>query len=71
MAFHAPELLSMEERTQYRAWLEGRWSAPDVAETEWTSKDRAHAALDQMRVDGEIDPGLIAAIEAYLLQFQT
>ncbi|MBE0455852.1 MAG: exodeoxyribonuclease I, partial [Roseovarius sp.] len=34
VAFHAPELLSMEERAQYRAWLEGRWSAPDVAETE-------------------------------------
>lgn len=70
VAFHAPELLSMEERAQYRAWLEGRWSAPDVAETEWTSRDRAHAALDQMRVDGEIDPGLMAEIEAYLLQFQ-
>ncbi|MGY6697748.1 MAG: exonuclease domain-containing protein [Roseinatronobacter sp.] len=71
VAFHAPELLSMEERAQYRAWLERRWSAPDVAETEWTSKDRAHAALNQMRVDGEIYPGLIADIEAYLLQYQT
>lgn len=71
VAFHAPELLSTEERAQYRAWLQGRWSAPDVPETEWTSGDRARAALEQIRADGGIDPGLIGEIEAYLLQFQS
>jgi exodeoxyribonuclease I len=71
VAFHAPELLSTEERAQYRAWLQGRWSAPDVPETEWTSGDRARAALEQIRADGGIDQGLIGEIEAYLLQFQS
>lgn len=69
VAFHAPELLSTEERWQYQAWLRERWSAPDVPETEWTSRNRAHAALNQMRADGGIDPGLMGEIEAYLLQF--
>lgn len=70
VAFHAPELLSAEERAQFQAWLEGRWSAADVPETEWTSRDRAVAALAQMRSVGGIDPALTAEIEAYLLQFQ-
>jgi len=68
VAFYAPELLSPDERGQYRIWLEQRWSAPDVPETEWTSRDRAHAALTQMRSDGGIDAGLMDEIEAYLLQ---
>jgi len=71
VAFHAPELLSPEERAQYRAWLEGRWSAPDVAETEWTSRDRAHAALDRMRVDEGSDLRLVSEIEVYLQNFGT
>jgi len=70
VAFHAPELLSAKESEQFEAWLRGRWSAPDVAETEWTSRDRARAALEQMRVDWGIDSGLMGEIEAYLLQFQ-
>lgn len=69
VAFHSPGLLSAEEQGQYQAWLRERWSAPDVPETEWISRDRAHAALTQMRADGGIDPGLMGEIEAYLLQF--
>ena len=42
VAFHAPQLLSVEDRSLYRAWLQERWSAPDVPETEWTTLDRAH-----------------------------
>lgn len=68
VAFHAPELLSTEERGQYQAWLLERWSAPDVPETEWTTLDRARSALDEMRSDG-IDPGLVDEVEAYLLRY--
>ncbi|WP_210879909.1 exonuclease domain-containing protein [Roseovarius autotrophicus] len=68
VAFHAPELLSMEERAQYQAWLEGRWSAADAPEIEWTGKHRARAALAEMRGNGEVDQGLVDEIEAYLLQ---
>ncbi|MCC6001129.1 MAG: exodeoxyribonuclease I [Pararhodobacter sp.] len=65
VAFHAPELLSTEERAQFQAWLQERWSAP---ETEWTTRDRAHAALDEMRRNG-IDPGLASEIALYLQGF--
>ena len=69
VAFHAPELLSTEEREQYQAWLRERWSAPDVPETEWTTLDRARSALDEMRSDGGIDPGLVPEIAVYLQGF--
>lgn len=69
VAFYAPELLSMEERAHYEAWLEGRWSAADVPEIEWTGKHRANAALVQMRTNGGVDPGLADEIEAYLQDF--
>jgi len=69
VAFHAPELLSTEERAQYEAWLEDRWSAADVPEIEWTGKHRANAALVQMRTNGGIDLGLVDEIEAYLQDF--
>ena len=68
VAFYAPELLSTEERGQYQAWLEDRWSAADVPEIEWTGKHRANAALVQMRTNGGVDLGLVDEIEAYLLQ---
>ena len=67
VAFHAPGLLSSEERGQYRIWLEQRWSAPDVPETEWTSKNRALAALAEIRSDGRVDSALVGEIEVYLL----
>ncbi|WP_210880128.1 hypothetical protein [Roseovarius autotrophicus] len=70
VAFHAPELLSAEERMQYRAWLEERWSAPDVVETEWTSSDRARSALAVIRGDGGIDLRLVSEIELYLQGFE-
>ena len=68
VAFHAPELLSMEERAQYQAWLEGRWSAADASEIEWTGKHRARVALAEMRGNGEVDQRLVDEIEAYLVQ---
>ena len=55
---------------QYRAWLEERWSAPDVVETEWTSSDRARSALADMRDDGGIDLRLVSEIELYLQSFE-
>ena len=33
VAFHAPELLSPDERAQYEAWRHMRWSAADTPET--------------------------------------
>lgn len=69
VAFHAPDLLSTEERGQYEAWLRGRWSAPEDRETEWMTTVRAHAALDEMRADEGLDLGLVAEIEIFLQQF--
>jgi exodeoxyribonuclease-1 len=69
MAFHAPELLSAEERGQYEAWLRGRWSAPDAPDTEWTTMHRARTALDEMRVDDGLDQALATEIATYLQRF--
>jgi exodeoxyribonuclease-1 len=68
VAFYAPELLSPEERAQYQAWLEARFSAPDVIDTEWTSRDRALGILTEMRCGGEVDRRLVEEIETYLLR---
>lgn len=69
VAFHAPELLSAEERGQYEAWLRGRWSAPDAPDTEWTTMHRARTALDEMRVDDGFDQALATEIATYLQRF--
>ena len=69
VAFHAPELLSAEERGQFEAWLRERWSAPDAPETGWTTRDRAGTALDEMRIDDGLDQAMVAEIATYLQRF--
>jgi exodeoxyribonuclease-1 len=71
VAFHAPQLLSTEERAQFEDWLRQRWSAPDTPEAEWMTADKAQRALDEIRsVDG-FDQALVAEIAAYLQGFDT
>ena len=69
VAFHAPELLSPDERAQYEAWRHMRWSAADTPETEWTGLARARRALDEIRAGEAFDPELINEIEIYLQEF--
>ncbi|MEI4233937.1 exonuclease domain-containing protein [Roseovarius sp. D22-M7] len=66
VAFHSPELLSADERAQYQAWLRERWSAPDVAETEWMTLTKAHAALDELRANGAGQPHELSAIATFV-----
>jgi exodeoxyribonuclease-1 len=69
VAFHAPELLSADERGLFEGWLQERWSAPDTPETGWTTRDRARTALDEMRVDDGIDQAVVTEIATYLQSF--
>ena len=69
VAFHAPVLLSPDERAQYEAWRHMRWSAADAPETEWTGLARARRALDEIRAGEAFDPELINEIEIYLQGF--
>ena len=69
VAFHAPQLLSPEERAQFEAWLSERWSAPDAPETEWMTADKAWRALDEIRGNDGLDASLVAEIAAYLQGF--
>ena len=69
VAFHAPELLSPDERAQYEAWRHMRWSAADTPETEWTGLASARRALDEIRAGEAFDPELINEIEIYLQEF--
>jgi exodeoxyribonuclease-1 len=70
IAFYAPELLSVQEHTQYAAWLRARWSAPDAPDAEWTTLAKARQALDQIRAKAEVDPDLLSEIETYLREFE-
>jgi exodeoxyribonuclease I len=69
VAFHAPELLSTEERGQYHAWLRERWSAPDIPEVEWTGLAKAEEALAEIQAKGAASPDLIDEIATYLQGF--
>lgn len=70
VAFHAPELLSVEERARFQAWLEGRWSAPNASEIEWTSLAKARGALVELREKAGGVPELLGEIEVYLQGFE-
>lgn len=69
VAFYAPELLSLEERGHFDAWLRQRWSAPDAPETEWTSVERSKTELSNIRAGAAINAELLDEIEAYLKGF--
>ena len=69
VAFHAPQLLSLEERAQFEDWLSERWSSPDAPETEWMTADKARRALDEICGNDGLDQALIGEIEVYLQSF--
>jgi exodeoxyribonuclease I len=69
VAFHAPELLSMEERAQFQAWLEGRWTSADVPETEWMTIARSRRALAEVQASEPCDAALAREIDAFLQAF--
>jgi exodeoxyribonuclease I len=69
VAFHAPALLSPQERGQYEGWLRARWSAADVPETEWLTVEKSKRAIADMRAEGAVDVGLISEIETYVQSF--
>jgi exodeoxyribonuclease-1 len=69
MAFHAPQLLSTEERAQFEDWQRERWSAPDAPETEWMTAGKARRALDEICGNDGLDQALIGEIEVYLQRF--
>jgi exodeoxyribonuclease I len=70
VAFHAPQLLSSEERAQFEDWLRERWSAPDAPETEWMTAGKAQRGLDEIRGKDGLDQALVAEIAAYLQGFE-
>jgi exodeoxyribonuclease I len=69
VAFHAPALLSPQERAQYEDWLRTRWSVADVPETEWLTVEKFKRAIADMRAEGAVDVGLISEIETYVQGF--
>ena len=69
VAFHAPQLLSLEERAQFEDWRSERWSAPDTPETEWMTVGKARHALAELRGNDGLDQALVGEIEDYLQGF--
>jgi exodeoxyribonuclease-1 len=69
VAFHAPELLSTEERGQFEAWLRERWSAPDAPGTEWTTLAAAQRMLEELRAASHVDQTLASEVGDYLSRF--
>ena len=70
VAFYTPELLSVEERGQFEAWLRERWSSPVSENVEWTGLAKAHQALADMRVKEAANPEVIDEIAVYLQRFE-
>ena len=66
VAFHAPELLSPEDRSRFEAWLHERWSAPDTQETGWMTTDKAQRALDELQASRELDGKRVAELADFL-----
>ena len=66
VSFHAPELLSPEETERLQGYLRGKWSAPDIPETEWMTPGKAKAAIEEMRGEGVLDAGLLDAINDFV-----
>jgi len=56
VAFHSPELLSLEETALFNGFLREKWSAPDAPETEWMTFQKAQAALEELRAAGAAEP---------------
>jgi exodeoxyribonuclease I len=69
VAFHAPELLSAEERGQYQAWLRERWSAADAPETEWMTFEKCTRAIAEIESAAVVDAEMLSEIRAYVYQF--
>jgi exodeoxyribonuclease-1 len=69
VAFHAPELLSPTEHTQYEAWLRARWLAADAPETEWMTVEKSRRSLEEMQTGEGVNAELIRTIEVYLDRF--
>jgi exodeoxyribonuclease-1 len=69
VAFHAPELLSMEERGQYQTWLQERLSAPDAPEVEWRGLSRALRELGDVSAGGILNPAVCREIKEFFAQF--
>ncbi len=69
VAFHAPELLSADEREQFEAWLKERWSAPDAPGTEWTTLAAAQRMLEEVRAASHVDQTLASEVGDYLSRF--
>ncbi|MEI4233213.1 exonuclease domain-containing protein [Roseovarius sp. D22-M7] len=66
VAFHAPELLSPEDRSRFEAWLRERWCAPDTHEAGWMTIDKAQRALDEVQASRELDDERVAELANFL-----
>ena len=66
VAFHAPQLLSPQQRTQFEAWQCERWSAPDTQETGWMTIDKAQRALDEVQASRELNDERVTELADFL-----
>jgi len=66
IAYHSPELLTLEEKAQFGAHLTEKWSSPDAPDIEWMTQARAKAAMDQLRLEDAADPAMLSEIETFL-----
>jgi len=69
VAFHAPALLSSDERGQYEHWLRARWLAADVPATEWMTIEKSRRAWAEVQASEACDADLAGEIAAFLQAF--
>lgn len=71
VAYHSPETLSGRDRSRFERFLQERWSAPDVPETEWRTLEGARNEVAELRNNGgdDADATLLDSIESFLGRF--
>jgi len=68
IAFHAPGALTEAEGAQFEAFLQERWNAHEVHETEWTTIGSATRAIAELRAQPGEDHGALDNIAEFIRQ---
>lgn len=66
MAFRSPSLLNVEETKRFNAYLQEKWTADDVPQTERMTVAKARAAIDAHLLQNASSPAELNAITEFI-----
>ncbi len=62
IAYHCPSLLSSGDKERYHTYLQNKWRAADVPETEWMTIEKARAQIESLRSGNSVESSTLDAI---------